>query len=172
MNGPAASRPQPTPAAAEPASNGTPAAPSGSAKEQAVLKRAKEISGKRQWEKQDLGKELAQSFVLGTVQPEVIASVARILTRLEDKLSDEHREELTELAGGKPLNELATDLKRSLDPAEHRRRAAEMLGLPNEADITEGHAKIARMEMTREAFKPFHNSQLCARLMEIKQQYR
>jgi len=59
-----------------------------------------------------------------------------------------------------------------LDPEEHKKKAANMLNLPPEKDPTEGQIKIARIEMTREAFKPFHNPLLCSRLMEIRKSYK
>lgn len=129
-------------------------------------------AGAEKWKSEDLGNELHQSFVLGTVPPEVIAGVAKVLKSLGKKLKPEEREELTQLAGGTNLMKMSEDLDRSLDPAAHRQRAIEIVKLPAGQEPSAAQVKIARMEMTTEAYKPFQNPSFCARLMQLKNAHR
>ena len=113
--------------------------------------------------------QMSQFFQLNQLQPQVIETVCKILLRLVGKLSKEHYDELTQLAGGKDLGEIAEELRKSLDRAEQILYVRNFMKIDREP--TEAEIKIAYMEMTKAAFKPFQNPKLCTRLMEIKQLY-
>lgn len=94
---------------------------------------------------------LLQAVSLGTVEPEVLSSVAVRLARLDAQLTDAERANVVTEAGGLGLKELSRGIVQALDPREDRS--------PQEADAA-----------LRHAVKPLSNPALRTLILTLKQQ--
>lgn len=72
-------------------------------------------------------KDLFKLVAFGNRDPEVVSSIAGRLARLDQRLTHDDRQILSELAGGKDLGSIAHDLVDALDP-DQQAAAAEAVG--------------------------------------------
>ena len=74
----------------------------------------------------------------GAATPDLVSTLAARLARLDRQLTDEQRQQVTQQAGGKDLNNLTTSLLGSLDPDAQAKKATEVFGLANDQEATPG----------------------------------
>jgi type I restriction enzyme R subunit len=95
--------------------------------------------------------KLLQTISLGSIEPEVLSSVAVRLARLDAQLSDVERFKVEAEAGGLGLKDISRGIVKALDPSEDR--------TPEQADTA-----------LREAVQPLANPALRSLILELKQQ--
>lgn len=90
----------------------------------------------------------------GSLDPDLLSSLASRLSRLDRRLGQPDRDKLAEIAGGQTLRQIVHGLVAALDPdrqAEEARRAA---GLPAEAQPKEAEMAAAAQRMLKQAAAP------------------
>ncbi len=106
---------------------------------------------------------------LGKRDDPTLTSLAGRLARIDRELTGEQRAQLTALAGGKPLNEIAAGLLRSVDPDAIAQRATGVAGsAPNE--VSEAKFETARKELVNTACAPFDSPAFREGLLRIKRE--
>ena len=110
---------------------------------------------------------LLNQIGIGSVDPEVVSSVASRLTRLHRRMTPEDRTEVEEVAGV-GLTELVRGMVDALDvDRQYEAAAAEADG-----DPTPDQVKAAGKSMIREALKPLAgNSALREKLIDVRRSY-
>jgi len=93
----------------------------------------------------------------GMAHPDLVSSLGARLARLDREISEEQREELREIAGGKDLKALVSDFLRSTDADEAEKRAKERHNIPEGKSPTEKQIDEAQVELMREALMPLHS---------------
>lgn len=110
---------------------------------------------------------LLLGVALGKRDDDAITSLAGRLARLDREVTPEQRQELTELAGGKDLGQLASGLLRSLDPDAIAERATGEPGAKAE-DVPEEAFVEAQKELINDACVPFDKPELREKLVDTK----
>lgn len=105
-----------------------------------------------------LGRLLDQ-VALGATSPDLASSLGSRLIRLEKSLSDADRDELTDLAAGTPVRELARALVRAVDPDHALAVAQDTLAACGEGgEPSEEQVAAARADLVKAALEPFANN--------------
>ncbi|MFX0196092.1 MAG: type I restriction-modification enzyme R subunit C-terminal domain-containing protein [Candidatus Hodarchaeota archaeon] len=113
--------------------------------------------------------KLLQAVSLGNTDPDVISSIAARIARISKKLTEEDSLKIIQLAGGKSLGELTSDLITALNPDKQVELACAELGeAGRKAEPSEEEIKEAATNLIRAAVKPLHNPNLRNLLIEIK----
>lgn len=111
--------------------------------------------------------KLLQRLAYGERDPDLISSVAARIARLDKRITKEDRAELEETTGVR-LSDLAHVLVDALDPDRHLAEAQRATGKtqPTPEEITE-----AASDLLDAAGRPFDNSDLRTKLVEIRRSY-
>ena len=110
--------------------------------------------------------KLLQAVSLGNTEADVISSIAVRIARLNKNLTEEDNSKIIELADGKSLGELTSDLVNSINPDKQVERAKKDnpdIDKPREEQILQ-----AAENLIKNAVKPLHSSDLRNLLIEIK----
>jgi type I restriction enzyme R subunit len=109
--------------------------------------------------------KLLQAVSLGNTESDVISSLAARMARIGRQITREDDQKVTELSGGKTLEQMTTDLVIALKPDNRIERAKQDAGCtePSEEQITQAGVKLIV-----EAARPLHNPQLRNFLVEVK----
>jgi type I restriction enzyme R subunit len=112
--------------------------------------------------------KVLQAVAAGSVEAELISSLASRLARIDRRIGAPERAALAKLAGGRELAQLAKDLVQALDPDQHE---AEARHLSNGAPPTPAQIAEAEKILLREAVKPIAaNPELRKQLIEVRRQ--
>ncbi len=109
--------------------------------------------------------KLLNQVALGNRGRDMISSLGGRLARLDRELVEKEREELKELAAGKPLRELVNHLLDAVDPDKIAEKAKEQF---DTEEPTKEQLKEVGKELTEVACLPFDNSNLRNKLVEIR----
>lgn len=109
--------------------------------------------------------KLLQAVSLGNTEPDVISSLAARMARIGRQITREDDQKVTELSGGKTLEQLTTDLVIALKPDTYITKAKQDNG---GAEPSEAQIKQAAVSLIVEATRPLHNPQLRNFLVEVK----
>jgi len=104
----------------------------------------------------------------GGTDSDALITLAGRLARLQRDFSGEQLAELSDLAGGQSVAELAHNLLNACDPdmqAETAKTLPGVVGPPSEEQV-----KLAAEKLTQQAVTPFLNAQLRRRILEIRAQ--
>ena len=113
-------------------------------------------------------KALFEQIATGSRDPDVVASVASRLTRLDKQLAKADRVELTELADGTDLHDIAHNLVLSIDVDAAYDKAEQDAGAPP----TDEQVDAARAVRIEEAVKALAaNAKLRTRILEVRSSY-
>jgi len=110
--------------------------------------------------------KLLQAVSLGNTEADVISSIAGRLARIARRIDAEDEQKVQELAGGKSLEQLTTDLVTALKPDNHIERAKQ--DNPGVAEPTEEQTKEAAVKVIQEAVTPLYDPKLRTLILEIK----
>jgi type I restriction enzyme R subunit len=114
-------------------------------------------------------KKLFEELATGSRDPDVVASVASRLTRLDRQLTKPDRAELTEIAGGVDLGDIAKGLVQSVDIDEAYEQAqAQHGGEPTDEQVEEtrtARIKEAVLSLTT-------NPKLRTRILDLRSSYK
>ena len=148
--------------------------PSAKAKDRFVIVDAVGVCEQDKTDSQSLNRQPAKSLkqvldyvAQGGLDPEALTTLASRLARLQRRLGAAELAELRELAGGKPLTELAHGLLRAGDADEQVSAAKAQF------DVPEPIAKqidAAAEQLARDAVTPFLKPALRRRLLEMQRQ--
>lgn len=115
-------------------------------------------------------KALFEQVASGDRNPDVVASIASRLTRLDRQLTSSDRAELAKLAGGVDLGTIAHDLVNAVDVDAAYEDAKAANGGADPTDEQVAAARVARIEA---AVKPLAaNSKLRQRILEVRSSYK
>ncbi len=117
-----------------------------------VCERDKTDSRPMDTKKSESFEKLLQTVSLGSVQDEVLSSIAARLARLDKDASDADRAKVVELSGGKTLRDLARGIVEALN-----------------IDATQDMPPAEADQRLREATKPFASPTLREQLLKMKQ---
>jgi type I restriction enzyme R subunit len=95
--------------------------------------------------------KLLQQVAFGSIEPDVLSSLASRFARLERQLDEKDRDAIAEAAGGRTLGNLAGSLLAALDPDRHAEAARAAAGLPADAEPTPEQLAEASETLRREA---------------------
>ena len=109
--------------------------------------------------------KLLQAVALGNTEKDVISSIAGRLARLEGKITEEDKAELSKLSGGKGLKELTGGLLRSLDPDLHIEQAKK--DNPGTAEPLPDQIEKAAKKLIIEEVKSFNNAELRLKILDL-----
>ncbi|MBN1641704.1 MAG: DEAD/DEAH box helicase family protein, partial [Anaerolineae bacterium] len=109
--------------------------------------------------------KLLEAIAFRAFDDEMLSSLAARLSRLEPQMTDEEREQVAELSGGKPLRALTHGLLDGLDPDRALDLAREQSG---GADPAPEQIEAARAALVEAAVAPFDNPDLRKLLLAIK----
>jgi type I restriction enzyme R subunit len=109
--------------------------------------------------------KLLQAVALGSIDPDIISSIAARFARLERRITKEDNAEIRKLADGTGLKELTGGLVQSLDPDRHIEQAkAEN---PTVQAPTEVQIKKAAEKLVKDALKPLYSPKVREKILEI-----
>ncbi|MBA3006667.1 MAG: DEAD/DEAH box helicase family protein [Proteobacteria bacterium] len=109
--------------------------------------------------------KLLQAVSLGNTESDVISSLAARMARIGRQITRGDDQKVSELSGGKTLEQLTTDLVIALKPDNSIAKAKQDNG---GAEPSEAQIKQAAVSLIVEATRPLHNPQLRNFLVEIK----
>jgi len=116
--------------------------------------------------------KLLQSVAFGSTDPDILSSLAGRLARLDRQIGAEERAKLADIAGGKSLQSIASDIVRALDPDQHAELAKAITGLPPDGEPTTEQIDQAAAEMLRAAAAPLAtNPVLRDQIVLVKQRF-
>jgi len=95
--------------------------------------------------------KLLNAIAGGSLDPDILSSVASRLARIDHRIGEPDRKALAELAGGTPLAALAGGLVEALDPDLQLDEARRLAGLPPDAVPSEPQLADATKALLREA---------------------
>jgi type I restriction enzyme R subunit len=113
--------------------------------------------------------KLLQNVGLGASDENSVTTLAGRLARLDRQLTGDQRQELTGLAGGVPISQIAGQLLRSCDPDIVAEHVTGRKGASRE-EITDEQFQTGRRELAEQACQPFYNPALRERLENIKRE--
>tara|TARA_R110002167_G_scaffold77944_8_gene216084 strand:- start:11942 stop:14773 length:2832 start_codon:yes stop_codon:yes gene_type:complete len=105
-------------------------------------------------------KKVLETVAKGVVDADLASTLAARLTSMNKGLSEDQREKLTELAGGKDIPALAQDIVTALDPDQQMNHLVEKGELTQTDDPTEQQLDKAERELLKTALKPFLDPKL------------
>ncbi len=103
---------------------------------------------------------ILKTAAAGGASADLVSTLASRLVRLNHKLNDEQRKQISKEAGGLSLKELADRLLKSIDPDLVSKRAVEKFNLFPGHEPEEKLLVQAEQETMKEALKPFFNPKL------------
>jgi type I restriction enzyme, R subunit len=117
-------------------------------------------------------KELLDAIAWGSVDPEVVSSLAGRLARLNRRLGLHEQLAIQETSGGSTLADIVSDLIAALDPDRQTEEARRAANLPAEAEPGAEELKAAEKSLIRQAVAPLaSNPALRNQLHEYKDRY-
>ena len=127
--------------------------------ETAPLERARSVSFEK----------LLQAVAAGSLDPDVLSTLAGRLARMDCRLGAPEKAELAKLAGGRTLSDLAGGLVDALDPDRQMEEARRAAGLPAGAAPGEAELAAAAKTLLAAAAAPLaHSPALRNRLLDAK----
>jgi type I restriction enzyme R subunit len=112
--------------------------------------------------------KLLNTVAAGAVSDDIVSTLASRLTRLEQKLDDDRKEEIGRESGGKGPAALAADLLVSVDTDVNAARAARQFNLPDGQEPSEEQIEQVERAAMAEALKPFLNPRLRNTILRLK----
>lgn len=112
--------------------------------------------------------KILDTVAKGVADPDLASTLAARLTRLDRQLTCGQRQELSGLAQGKTVQELATGLLVALNADAQAKRAVEKFKLPEGQAPSDQQLEQVQEEMLRNALKPFHNPKFRDRLVNVR----
>lgn len=112
--------------------------------------------------------KLLQAVSLGNTDPDVISSLAARMARIGRQITPEDDQKVSQLSGGKTLEQLTTDLVTSIKPDNHVERAKKDI---DGAEPDDAQIKQAAVTLIVEATRPLHNPELRNFLVEVKKKH-
>jgi len=112
--------------------------------------------------------KILDTVAKGVADPDLASTLAARLTRLDRQLTCDQRQELSGLAQGKTVHDLATGLLAALNADAQAQRAVEKFKLAEGQEPSDRQLEQVQEEMVREALKPFHNPKLRDRLANVR----
>jgi type I restriction enzyme R subunit len=112
--------------------------------------------------------KILDTVAKGVADPDLSSTLAARLTRLDRQLTCVQRQELSGLAQGKTLQDLACGLLVALNTDAQKQRAVEQFKLTEGQEPTERQLEQVQEEMLRQALRPFHNFKLRDRLANVR----
>ena len=110
--------------------------------------------------------KLLQAVSLGNIDPNVISSIAGRMARIHKNISEEDAEKVIEVADGKSLGGLVSDLVTALNPDNHVEKAKQ--DNPDGDQPSEEQVKQAADSLIKDAVKPLYDPDFRKLLLEIK----
>jgi type I restriction enzyme R subunit len=115
---------------------------------------------------------LLNAVAFGSLDTEVLSSVASRLVRLEHRLNDDDRKALAGLAKGKSLKAIAADMISALDPDKHIEEARRIFELSPDVQPSEQEIKEASEFLLMQATQPIAASpEFRNRVLAIRRSY-
>ncbi|HEU0078802.1 MAG TPA: type I restriction-modification enzyme R subunit C-terminal domain-containing protein [Longimicrobiaceae bacterium] len=113
---------------------------------------------------------LLDQVAMGSLDPDVVSTLAGRLARLDVQLGKEERAQLVRAAGGVPLQAIVSGMVQALDPDRQAERARTEFGLAPEAEPLEEQVASVAAAMLAEAVEPVAASpDLRAEILRLKQ---
>jgi type I restriction enzyme, R subunit len=113
--------------------------------------------------------KLLESVAFGSRDPDILSSIASRLARLDNQLTKEDRELLTEVSGGRPLTDITRSIVEALDPDVQVETARKETGA---AEPTETQVKQVADRLLADAAKPLAaNPALRQKIIDVKKSY-
>src|SRR5258708_22432520 len=113
-------------------------------------------------------KNLLNSVAVGKRDPATLTSLAGRLGRLARRATAEEGEQITSIAGGRTIRELAAGLIDALDPDKQLERVKVETG-QTYITLDQPEAKTIVTQIIKEAVKPFHEPMLRDALLKVQQ---
>ncbi len=113
-------------------------------------------------------KELLEYVAQGGTDADALTTLAGRLARIQRDFAPEQLAELSELAGGKTLPEIASALLRAVDPDVQKETAKTLPGVVGEP--TAKQIEQAAEQLAQEAVTPILNAAFRRRILEIRTQ--
>lgn len=104
----------------------------------------------------------------GAADFDLASTLAGRLTRLDNQLTDDERDEIKQTAGGAPLDTLVRNILDAIDDDKQDAKAREKFAIPEGVEPTEKQLEQVEREMIGAALKPFHNPKLRQKIVDIK----
>jgi type I restriction enzyme R subunit len=115
-------------------------------------------------------KKLLQHVAVGGADPDLVASLASRLIRLDKQCGPTERSVLTDAGGGMPISRLNHELVEALDVDVQTEAARNKFSLALSAEPTDEQRLAAAQDLIREAVKPLAaNPKLRTTILELKQ---
>ena len=115
---------------------------------------------------------LFNAIAYGSLDAEVLSSVASRLARLEHRLGDEDRKAISELTDGKSLKAIAADIIAALDPDKHIEEARRIFELSPDGEPSEEQVRQAGESLLMQATQPIAaNPEFRSQLLAIKRRF-
>lgn len=95
--------------------------------------------------------ELANSVMFGNADDDIISSLVGRLSRLNQQLSIEEKEKISEKIEGKELSEITRQLLGSIDPDNIEQQARQTENIPKDQEPTEAQLKKAKKSLIKKA---------------------
>ncbi|MDP9356139.1 MAG: DEAD/DEAH box helicase family protein [Chloroflexota bacterium] len=114
--------------------------------------------------------KLLQAVAFGSLDPDLLSTLAGRLSRQDRALTDRERRDLTETAGGLTLRDIAADLVAALDPDRHLTAASQDAGLPEGVDSTPEQGASAAERLLRAAAYPLASNPALRNALETARQ--
>jgi len=108
---------------------------------------------------------LVKSVALGVRNKDTLTTLAGRLARLDRELGAKDREELTQVASGKPIKQIIHELLDAVDPDKQRAKAKEVF---HTEKPTEEQVRKATKELVKAACLPFDDPKFRNTLIDIK----
>lgn len=99
-------------------------------------------------------KDLAMEVVMGSSDPDTVASLAGRLARIDRHLSPEQKHEIEQKTGGIPLSHITKNLFAAIDGETIEQRALQLAGQPDGTDPGDSAREQAQKELVAEAIQP------------------
>lgn len=104
----------------------------------------------------------------GVATYDVASTLTARLVRLDRELPDDVKDEITEIAEGVTLSDLAHQIKDAIDPDKQDKQARQNFQLTDDEKPTESQLNQVEQEMISEALRPFHKPQLRNKIVNAK----
>ena len=113
--------------------------------------------------------KLLLGIAMGKRDEDTLTSLAGRLAKLDREVDKKQAEEITELASGKTLSDMASGLLEAVNPDKIAEKAAGYAGAEPQ-EVTEEAFEAAQKQLIDEACAPFDNPELREVLVRIKQE--
>ncbi len=114
--------------------------------------------------------ELLKNIAFGNTSEEILTTVASRLVRLANAMDEAQHEEFAELAEGKSIHTVASELLAAYDEDKHEEKARQDNDLPIGDNPSEDQIEEAKEEIIEEATRVMDSSDLRNFILDVKKQ--